>query len=179
MTVTLTEVAPSTTWWLVTTSPSEVSTMPVPAAFAPEDFIVDTIRTSPVSCFADALSVEPEDGPPDPPWPGSDPKGSWPWPKGFWPPNGLLGAWLPPLPPPVDQRQPGLFGIGSAPGLPLLVLCCLVSPDAVLTCPPGSPCPPTYPTPTPTAPATTAVAATVASVRRERCGCRGGPCAGG
>src|SRR3954453_20223510 len=44
------EVAPATTWWFVTTSPSEVSTMPVPAASPPAYFIVVAIRTNPVIC---------------------------------------------------------------------------------------------------------------------------------
>ncbi len=57
ITFTLTLVAPSTTWWLVTTSPSEVSTMPVPAAVAPSYFMVETIRTRPVSWESEAWLV--------------------------------------------------------------------------------------------------------------------------
>ena len=76
ITFTLTLVAPSTTWWLVTTSPSEVSTMPVPAAVAPSYFMVETIRTSPVSCESDAwLVVSVEVSPVPPPLPL--PKSSW------------------------------------------------------------------------------------------------------
>ena len=56
ITVALTVVAPSTTWWLVTTSPSEVSTMPVPAASAPSYFMVETMRTSPVSWESGGLA---------------------------------------------------------------------------------------------------------------------------
>jgi len=68
MTVTCTEVAPATTWWLVTTSPSEGSTMPVPAAAPPEYFIAVWIRTRPVSwsptaCEVVSLEVVPDEVP--------------------------------------------------------------------------------------------------------------------
>jgi hypothetical protein len=45
-------LAPSTTWWFVTTVPSELSTMPVPAA-VPSDRL-EVISTSPTSAAADA-----------------------------------------------------------------------------------------------------------------------------
>ncbi len=57
ITLTLIEVAPATTWWLVTTSPSEVSTMPVPAARPPAYFSVVAIRTRPVSWEPEAWAV--------------------------------------------------------------------------------------------------------------------------
>ena len=46
MSVTLIEVAPSTTWLLVSTSPVEVSTMPVPADVACWRPSLDTTSTS-------------------------------------------------------------------------------------------------------------------------------------
>ncbi len=46
------EVAPSTTWWFVRTSPSEVSTIPVPAAFAPSYPSTVFTFTSPGETFA-------------------------------------------------------------------------------------------------------------------------------
>ncbi len=49
ITVTRIRVAPSTTWWLVTTSPVLVRIIPVPAALLPWYFNVVVIRTRPVS----------------------------------------------------------------------------------------------------------------------------------
>ena len=49
MSVTLIDVAPSITWLFVSTSPFEVSTMPVPAAVACSSPSVDTTSTSPGS----------------------------------------------------------------------------------------------------------------------------------
>lgn len=57
MTFTVILVTPSTTWWLVTTSPSVVRTMPVPAAAVPSYFMVVAIRTNPVSWEPDAYAV--------------------------------------------------------------------------------------------------------------------------
>src|SRR5215831_9357964 len=49
MSVALIDVAPSITWLLVSTSPDEVTTMPVPAACAPWSPSVDTMSTRPGS----------------------------------------------------------------------------------------------------------------------------------
>lgn len=45
-------MAPSTTWWLVSTSPSDVSTIPVPAARAPSYPSTVLTFTSPGETFA-------------------------------------------------------------------------------------------------------------------------------
>ena len=163
ITVALTLVAPPTTWWFVTTSPSDVSTMPVPAAFAPAYFMVVTMRTRPVSCFPDALEVESE-------------------------PSRLRATALPrgcdaervarqlalTAARRVDHPIPGCPGSARCPSR-----CCWCSaawwhrtrcsstrPAAVPTDVPGA---------QPDRPATTAVAATVAIMRRgpARCGCGG------
>src|SRR5215469_1559976 len=65
MSVTLIEVAPATTWLLVSTSPVEVSTMPVPSAVACRKACVEVTSTRPgfvrlaiVDVFS-ALTAEP------------------------------------------------------------------------------------------------------------------------
>ncbi len=72
-TVTLIEVAPSTTWLLVRTSPFESSTMPVPAACASWYPSVVSMSTTPADCVfeADGRVLVPElpDPLPDPPKP--------------------------------------------------------------------------------------------------------------
>ena len=54
MAVTRIEVAPVTTWWLVSTSPSADSTMPVPAPCAPSYPMVVTTSTRPFDTAAAA-----------------------------------------------------------------------------------------------------------------------------
>jgi hypothetical protein len=53
----LIEVAPSITWLLVSTSPVEVSTIPVPAALPPWYPSVDTTSTTPGFTFAAICDV--------------------------------------------------------------------------------------------------------------------------
>ena len=55
--VTLMLVAPSTTWLLVRISPSEVRTIPVPAACAPWYCSTVLISTIPTCCAEDAVVV--------------------------------------------------------------------------------------------------------------------------
>src|SRR5215475_9538964 len=74
-------VAPSTTWLLVSTSPSELKIMPVPAACAPWYFKTVFTSTTPTCCAVVAVVPLPPDELP--------PNGLLPL-----PPNGLL-----PLPP--------------------------------------------------------------------------------
>ncbi len=56
-TVTSMDVAPSTTWWLVTTSPSLPITMPVPAASPSPKPTSLVIVTSPSDCVDVASDV--------------------------------------------------------------------------------------------------------------------------
>src|SRR5262245_42130681 len=104
ITFTVILVAPSTTWWLVTTSPLLVRIIPVPAALPPEYFSVAATRTRPVSWSLDAGSPPEEESNGDPSGPsppfgpenGEPPNGAWPKPSPPW----LPGAEKPgPLPP--------------------------------------------------------------------------------
>ena len=69
------DVAPSTTWWFVTTVPSDESTMPVPAAVPLAS--VDVISTSPDSAASEATDVSdcwvvvPDEPPQTSPYPWS------------------------------------------------------------------------------------------------------------
>ena len=56
-TVTRIDVAPSTTWWLVTTSPSLPMTMPLPAASPAPNSTSLVIVTRPADCSAVASVV--------------------------------------------------------------------------------------------------------------------------
>ena len=56
-TVTMMSVAPSTTWWLVTTSPSLPITMPVPAATPAPKPTSLVIVTRPADCSVVASAV--------------------------------------------------------------------------------------------------------------------------
>src|SRR5215471_12906263 len=90
-------VAPSTTWLLVSTSPSELKIMPVPAACAPWYFRTVFTSTTPTCCAVVAVVPLPPDELP--------PNGSLPP-----PPNGLLP--LPPNgspPPPNGSVDPEPF----------------------------------------------------------------------
>ena len=56
-TVTRIDVAPSTTWWLVTTSPSLPITMPLPAASPAPNSMSLVMVTRPADCSAVASVV--------------------------------------------------------------------------------------------------------------------------
>ena len=99
--------------------------MPVPAALAPAYFMVETIRTRPVSWDPDALVVS--DGVEPPPW--------------LAPPLPYGSAGTSDWPPPC-HRQPGLPGIACRPSEPPLVpllLVLLCGPLAVVDVPPPKP----------------------------------------
>src|SRR3954454_22404161 len=146
-------VAPATTWWLVTTSPSEVSTMPVPAASPPAYFIVVAIRTNPVICEPLAADEDSEDcccG------------------TVVWPLHGSAGTVIRPRPPSdhgvVSDPDPGMVTVPPLP--PEAMLLSPEPPAVACEVDPPSPCPKAYPAPAPPTPAAIAVTATAASSRR-------------
>src|SRR4051812_17640188 len=122
ITLTLIEVAPATTWWLVTTSPSDVRTMPVPAASPPLYRIVVAMRTRPLIWEPDAVVVDSVPCPGRLPEPPEEPS-----PNGR-PPFGSEGTGMP-LPPPSAQSHP--FGREPMSG-PFDVAACSLPPVAVV-----------------------------------------------
>src|SRR5215468_1779362 len=105
-------VAPSTTWLLVSTSPSEFKIMPVPAACAPWYFKTVFTSTTPTCCAVVAVVPLPPDELPPNGFPPLPPNGLLPL-----PPNGLVDPEpfdLDPADPDApDPLDPGLDVAGN------------------------------------------------------------------